>query len=75
MDGMQLRHARPLLAASARSRAVALLAFCAILVTVLGALFAHQATADRLDRVIDSPIISWLGRRQGLALWLAAPGP
>ena len=74
MDGTQLRNARPLLAASARWRAVALLASCAILVAVLGTLFAHQVTADRLDRVVDSPIIAWLDRRQGLAVWLAAPG-
>ncbi len=71
---MQLRRARPLLAASARPRAGALLACCAILVAVLGALFAHQATADWLDRVVDSPIITLLGSHQGLAVWLAAPG-
>jgi len=74
VDGTQLRNARPLLAASARWRAVALLASCAILVAVLGALFAHQVMADWLDRVVDSPIVAWLDRRQGLAVWLAAPG-
>lgn len=74
MDGRQLRPVPPLLAASARSRAGALLACCAILVVVLGALFAHRATADWLDRAVDSPVITVLGHRPGLALWLAAAG-
>ena len=73
-EGMQPRPARPLLTDSARSWAGAVGVCCAVLVTVLGALFAHQATADWLDRATDSPIISVLGHRQGLALWLAAPG-
>jgi len=47
---------------------------CAVLVAVLGALFAHQATADWLDRAVDSPVITVLGHRPGLALWLAAAG-
>ena len=46
----------------------------AILIAVLGMLFAHQAKADRLDHAIDSPVITWLGGHQGLAAWLAAPG-
>jgi membrane-associated phospholipid phosphatase len=37
-------------------------------------LFAHQTTADRFDRAVDAPIITWLAGHQGLALWLAAPG-
>jgi membrane-associated phospholipid phosphatase len=73
LDRMQLPAARPLLSASARSRAGVLLASCVILVTVLGALFAHQATADWLDRIVDSPIITLLGHR-GLTVWLIAPG-
>jgi len=74
MEGTQPRAARPLLTDSARPRAAALLACCAILVTVLGVLFAHQATADWLDRAVDSPIITVLGGHQGLAAWLAAAG-
>jgi membrane-associated phospholipid phosphatase len=49
-------------------------AWCAILVTVLGLLFAHQATADRLDHAVDSPIITWLADHPGLARRLAQPG-
>jgi membrane-associated phospholipid phosphatase len=71
---MHLRYGRPLLAASARLWAGALLAGCAILVAVLGLVFAHQARADQLDHAVDSPIITWLGGHQGLAAWLAAPG-
>jgi membrane-associated phospholipid phosphatase len=74
MNRMHLRYGRPLLVASARRWAGGLLACCAILVTVLGLLFVHQATADRLDLAVDSPIITWLGGRPGLAGWLAAPG-
>jgi hypothetical protein len=40
------RSGRPLLAASARPRAGVLLAGCAILVAVLGVLFAHRSTAE-----------------------------
>ena len=59
---------------SRRRWAGALLACCTILVIVLGALFAHQATADPLDHAIDSPIITWLGGHPGLAARLADPG-
>jgi membrane-associated phospholipid phosphatase len=44
------------------------------LVAVLGVLFAHQSTADSLDRAVDAPIITWFDGHQGLQLWLAAPG-
>ena len=74
MDGIRLRAGRPLLPASARPWAGALLACCTIVVGLLGALFAHQAKADWLDHAVDSPIISWLGGHPGLGLWLAAPG-
>jgi membrane-associated phospholipid phosphatase len=50
------------------------MACCAILVTVLGILFAHQTGADRLDRAVDAPVITWFGGHRGLAVWLAAPG-
>jgi len=61
MDGIHLRPGRPLLAAAARPWAAALLACCALLVAVLGVLFAHQARADWLDQAVDSPIITWPG--------------
>src|SRR5258708_5598516 len=65
---------RPLLAPAVRPWAAALLACCAILVAVLGALFAHQTRADGFDRAVDTPIITWFAGHQGLALWLAKPG-
>jgi membrane-associated phospholipid phosphatase len=74
VDGIHLRPGRPLLAASARPWAGALLACCAILVTVLGVLFAHQAKADWLDHAVDSPIINWFGGHGSPVLWLAAAG-
>ena len=55
------RSGRSLLAASARPRAGVLLAGCAILVAVLGVLFAHQTRADGLDHAIDSRVIAGLG--------------
>jgi membrane-associated phospholipid phosphatase len=70
----QLRPSTPLLATAVRPWAGALLAGCAILVAVLGVLFTRQTTADRFDRAVDSPVISWLGGHHGLLLWLAAPG-
>jgi membrane-associated phospholipid phosphatase len=63
----------PLLAASARPRAVALVACCALFVAVLGVLVAHQAQPDPFDRTVDAPVISWLAGHQGIALWLAFP--
>lgn len=74
MDGIHLRPGRPLLAASARPWAGAVLACCAALVALLGVLFAHQARADWLDHAVDSPVITWLSGHRGLVLWLAAPG-
>ena len=74
MHGIHLRYGRPLLAASARLCAGVLVASCSILVAVLGMVFAHQTTADRLDHVIDSPIVTWLASHQGLAGGFAAPG-
>jgi len=71
---MQLRAGRPLLADSGRPWAGAALACCAALIAALGALFAHQAQAGRLDHAVDSPVISWLGSHQDLAGWLAFPG-
>jgi membrane-associated phospholipid phosphatase len=45
-----------------------------VLVAVLGMVFAHQTTADRLDHAIDSPIVTWLAGHQDLAGGFAAPG-
>ena len=64
---------RSLLADQARRWAGGLLAGCAILVVVLGVMFAGQGTADPFDRAVDSPVITWLAGRQTLALWLAYP--
>jgi membrane-associated phospholipid phosphatase len=72
--GVHLRPGRPLLAPSARPWAGGLLACCAILVTVLGVLFAHQTKADWLDHAVDAPVITWLGGHVGIGLWLIAPG-
>jgi len=74
MDGTHLRYGRPLLAGPVRHWAGALLASCAILVVVLGLLFADQASADRLDHAIDSPVITWFGGHRGLGGWLIFPG-
>ena len=74
MDGRLTRDVRPLLEAPARARAVALLAWCAVIVVALGALFAHQSTPDSFDRVVDAPFINWFGGHRGLGLWLVAPG-
>ena len=74
VDGVHKGPGRPLLSASARPWAGAALACCAILVAVLGVLFAHKAKADWLDQAIDSRIIAWFVGHPGLAALLAAPG-
>ena len=74
MDGIHLRPGRPLLGASGRYWAGWLIACCAVLVAVLGVLFAHQTTADGFDHAIDSPVISGIGGHYRLLPWLAAPG-
>jgi membrane-associated phospholipid phosphatase len=74
VDRLPLRYGRPLLEPAARRKAGAVLACCAILVAVLGMLFAHQTRADPFDHAVDAPVIAWLGNHQGLAAWLAAPG-
>ncbi len=71
---MRLWSDRSLLAAQARPWTGGLLAGCAILVAVLGVLFAHQAEADQFDHAVDSPVITWFGGHQPLAAWLAFPG-
>jgi membrane-associated phospholipid phosphatase len=72
--GVPPRPGPPPLAASVRPWAGALLACCAILVAVLGVLFAHQARGDRLDRAVDSQVITWFDGHRGLLPWLAMPG-
>jgi membrane-associated phospholipid phosphatase len=62
-----------LLADQARLRAGGLLAGCAILVVVLGVLFAGQGTPDPFDRAVDGPFVTWFAGRQNLAAWLAYP--
>src|SRR2546421_5815580 len=64
---------RSLLADQARLRAGGLLAGCAIVVVVLGVLFAGQGTPDPFDRTVDGPFVTWFAGRQNLAAWLAYP--
>ncbi len=47
---------------------------CALLAAALGVLFAGQARASWFDHVVDSPVISTLGRHGLLAYRLASPG-
>jgi undecaprenyl-diphosphatase len=74
VDSAHDRPGRPLLAASARPWAGALLACCAILVAVLGVLVAHKAKPIWVDQAIDSRIIAWFVGHPGLAAQLAAVG-
>jgi membrane-associated phospholipid phosphatase len=71
---VDLQPRSPLLARSARRWAVVLMTCCAILVVVLGVLFAHQTRPGSFDQAVDSPIIIWFSGHQRLSLWLAAPG-
>src|SRR5262249_161177 len=69
MEGTRRLPAAPsrLLAASTRPRTVATLAGCAILVAVLGVLFAHQTTADGFDRAVDAPLVTVFSGHSALA--------
>jgi len=71
---MRIRDGRPLLTAAARPRAVALVACCAVIVAVLGVLFAHQTRPDPLDHAVDAPVITWFGGHRALGSWLIFPG-
>jgi membrane-associated phospholipid phosphatase len=62
-----------LLTASGRRLAGALLACCVVFTGVAGALFAHQATPDWLDRAVDAPLIDWFGGNARVLVWLAYP--
>jgi membrane-associated phospholipid phosphatase len=50
------------------------LAWCAVIVVVLGVMFAHQTTADGFDRLADESIVSWLGPHHALLGWMEYPG-
>src|SRR5260370_42708785 len=72
---MQRWVGRPLLGAGpARRWAAIVLAWCAAIVVVLGVMFRHQTTADGFDRLIDEPIVSWLGPHHTLLGWMEYPG-
>jgi membrane-associated phospholipid phosphatase len=47
---------------------------CAVIVPLLGALFAHQTRADAFDRAVDTPIISAFSGHHVIAYWLGRPG-
>jgi len=72
-SGTPARPSPPLLAASARPWAAALVACCALFVAVLGVLVANETQSDPFDRAADAPVISWLAGHQSIALWLAFP--
>ena len=74
MGGWQPQVGRTLLPGPGRTLAAWVTAGCAVLVTALGVLFAHQSTADGFDRAIDAPVIGWLSGQPHLRLWLAWPG-
>jgi membrane-associated phospholipid phosphatase len=65
---------RPLLSPAVRPWAVGALAACAVIVAVLGVLFAHQTRADGFDRAVDAPFISGLGDHHVTAYLLVRPG-
>jgi membrane-associated phospholipid phosphatase len=64
---------RSLLADRARLRAGGLLAGCAVLVFVLGVLFAGQSTADPFDRAVDAQVLRWFTGHPALAYWMSYP--
>lgn len=70
---MRPEPAYPLLAGPLRRRAGVLLGCCAVIVVVLGLLFAHQTGIDGLDRAVDSRVTRSLGGHRSLLLWLASP--
>jgi membrane-associated phospholipid phosphatase len=65
---------RPLISASLRRWAGAVLIPCGAIAVVLGVLFAHQTRADAFDRAIDAPFINAFASHQVTAYWLARPG-
>lgn len=71
---MRLRLGRPLLAARARPWVLVIAAGCAVVVAVLGMVFAHQAVADPLDQSVDAAVMRTLGGHFRLLSWLITPG-
>jgi membrane-associated phospholipid phosphatase len=67
---------RPLLSTGpARRWAAITLVCCAVVVAVLGVLFAHQSSADGFDRLVDEPVVRWLGGPDAALLgWMEYPG-
>jgi membrane-associated phospholipid phosphatase len=66
---------RPLLGTGPERRWAAIAgAWCALVVVVLGVLFAHQTRADGFDHLVDEPIVSWLGPHRTLLGWMEYPG-
>jgi membrane-associated phospholipid phosphatase len=73
VDEEHPRSGQPLLDGPARRWAGTVLACCVTLVAVLGGLFARQAQPAWIDRVVDDPVIAWLGAHGQLLSWLAYP--
>jgi membrane-associated phospholipid phosphatase len=65
---------RPLLGPSGRAWASGLLAGCAIVVGLLGVLFAGQTRADGFDGAVDTSFIAFFAGHRDLLPWLAKPG-
>ena len=65
---------RPLLSQAVRPWAAWVLLSCAVIVTVLGALLAHQTRANGFDRAVDAPIIRAFSDHQVTAYLLGRPG-
>jgi membrane-associated phospholipid phosphatase len=65
---------RPLISASVRRWAGAVLIACGAIAVVLGVLFTHQTTADAFDRAVDAPFSNAFASHQVTAYWLARPG-
>jgi membrane-associated phospholipid phosphatase len=73
-DRVLVPRGRLLLGPSGRAWASGLLAGCAILVGVLGALFTRQSRADGFDGAVDTSFIAFFAGHRDLLPWLAKPG-
>ena len=71
---MLISRGRPLLGPSGRAWASGVLAGCAILVGLLGVLFAGQTRADGFDGAVDASFIAFFAGHRDLLPWLAKPG-
>jgi membrane-associated phospholipid phosphatase len=65
---------RPLLSPAVRLWAAWVLLACAVIVAVLGVLFAHQTRANAFDRAVEAPIIDAFRGHHFTAYWLTRPG-